>query len=55
MKQEPELIDIFAMGALQGICASAPTIPNVEIVREAYDLAAYMMQERKNYVGENDE
>lgn len=55
MKQEPELIDIFAMFIVQGICASEPVISNKAIVREAYNLAVCMMQERKNYVGERDE
>ena len=55
MKEEPELLDIFAMAALQGICASGSTMSNKGIVQEAYDLALHMMQERKHYVGEQDD
>lgn len=55
MKDEPELLDIFAMAALQGICASGSTMRNSRIVQEAYDLALHMMQERKHYVGEQDD
>ena len=55
MKEEPELLDIFAMAALQGICASGSTMSNKGIVQEAYDLALHMMQERKHYVGEIDD
>jgi hypothetical protein len=55
MKQEPELIDIFAMAALQGICAGQPSVANNLIVRAAYRLASEMIEERKKYVGDSDE
>ena len=38
--------DYFAAAAMQGICASGPTIGNGEISREAYQIADAMLKER---------
>lgn len=43
----PELRDTFAGHALQGICASGPSVPNEIIAREAYGLADAMLEARK--------
>ena len=58
MKQEPQLIDIFAMFALQGILqtASKGAFPH-DIARSAYEFAEAMMEERErfNSEGESDD
>ena len=52
MKQEPELIDIFALIALHSLLQTAPkNARNEEIAHEAYRQAEAMMEERENYVG----
>jgi hypothetical protein len=47
MKQEPELVDIFAMFALHAILRTAKkdAFPH-DIARAAYDFAEAMMEER---------
>jgi hypothetical protein len=51
MKQEPELIDIFALFAMQAILETAKkgVFPH-DIARSAYEFAEAMMEERDNYV-----
>jgi hypothetical protein len=48
MKQEPELVDIYAMFALHAILATAKkgAFPQ-DIARAAYDFAEAMMEERE--------
>lgn len=48
MKQEPELIDIFAMLALHAILRTAKkdAYPH-DLARSAYDFAEAMMEERE--------
>jgi hypothetical protein len=56
MKKEPQLIDLFAMFAMQTLIRNPPE-PNelwVDYCQgtalEAYMMASAMMEERKNYV-----
>jgi len=56
MKQEPRLIDLFAMFAMQSLTRNAPRPDELwtdycqETALEAYMMASAMMEERKNYV-----
>lgn len=52
MKQEPELIDIFALFAMVAERITRPTTLDSRIAKNAYELAEEMMQERKKYVEE---
>ena len=54
MKQEPELIDLFAMVIAAGLAANDPNKPK-HFAEYAYVLASQMMEERKNYIGDSDE
>lgn len=54
MKQEPELIDIFAMFVAAGLAANDPERPK-HFAEYAYVLAAELMQERKNWIGDSDD
>lgn len=51
MKQEPELIDIFALFAMKAILETAKkgALPH-DIARSAYEFAEAMIEERENYV-----
>lgn len=58
MNNEPELIDIFAMFAMQALTRNPPH-PNElwidyceETSLEAYMMAKAMMKQRKNYISE---
>ena len=42
-----ELLDKFAMHALNGLCAKG-TLPHTVIVEHAYNLAEKMLEEREN-------
>ena len=59
MKQEPQLIDMFAMFAMQSLTKNPPE-PNelwVDYCQgtalEAYMMADAMMQERENWINRN--
>lgn len=52
MKQEPELIDLFAMFAMVAERITRPAAMDSRIAKNAYELAEEMMQERKKYVEE---
>ena len=54
MKQEPELIDLFAMFAAAGLAAHDPSNPK-HLAQHAYVLASEMMEERKNWTGDDHE
>lgn len=54
MKQEPELIDLFAMFVAAGLAAHDPNKPK-HFAEYAYVLAAEMMEERKNWIGDDHE
>ena len=51
MKQEPELIDLFAMFIAAGLAANDPEKPK-HFAEYAYVLANEMMEERKNWIGD---
>mgnify|MGYP006286221597 FL=1 len=57
MKQEPELIDLFAMFIVQGLLTAEEVgeYSNDHVAEIAYRVAAAMMVERKNWIGGNDE
>jgi hypothetical protein len=57
MKQEPELIDLFAMFIVQGLLTAEEVgeYSNEHVAEIAYRVAAAMMVERKNWIGGNDE
>ena len=57
MKQEPELIDLFAMFIVQGLLTAEEVgeYSNEHVAEIAYRVAAAMMMERKNWIGGNDE
>tara|TARA_R110002126_G_scaffold66459_1_gene168999 strand:- start:429 stop:599 length:171 start_codon:yes stop_codon:yes gene_type:complete len=52
MKQEPELIDIFAMFISVGLAANGKS---KNLAEHAYVLANEMMWERQNFIGEQDD
>lgn len=54
MKQEPELIDLFAMFAVAGLAVSDAGGPK-DIAHYAYILAHEMMVERQHWIGDDDE
>lgn len=57
MKQEPELIDIFALFAMHSLTRNSPEPDELWVdycqgtALEAYMMASAMMEERKNHVG----
>lgn len=57
MKEEPQLVDIFAMMAMMSFLRIAPkSASNEEIAYESYEQAEAMMAERRNrYKETNDE
>lgn len=58
MKDDPQLIDIFAMIAMYSLLNTAPKLtPPQEIAYEAYEQARAMMDERRlrNSEGETDD
>ena len=57
MKQEPELIDLFAMFIVQGLLTAEEVgeYSNEHVAEIAYRVAAAMMVGRKNWIGGNDE
>jgi hypothetical protein len=56
MKQEPELVDIFAMIAMSSFIKIAPkSASNEEIAYESYKQAEAMLAERKNRMEKSDE
>ena len=57
MKEEPQLVDIFAMMAMMSLLRIAPkSASNEEIAYESYEQAEAMMAERrKRYKETNDE
>jgi hypothetical protein len=54
MKDEPQLIDLFAMFIAAGLAANGAA-KSKNFAEHAYVLAFEMMQERQNYVGDSDE
>jgi len=54
MKEDPELIDLFAMLIAQGLAVRTTEMPK-NIAEYSYILANEMMQERKNWIGKNNE
>ena len=52
MKEEPELIDIFAMFAMVAERITRPSTLDARIAKNAYEMAQEMMQERKKYLEE---
>ena len=54
MKQEPELIDLFAMFASIGFVINGENSPK-ELAEQAYIVAHEMLIERKNWIGENND
>jgi len=52
MKQEPELIDLFAMFAMVAERITRPATMDSRIAKNAYELAQAMMQEREKYIKE---
>jgi hypothetical protein len=54
MKQEPELIDLFAMFIAAGLAAN-DAAKSKNFAKHAYVLATEMMVERKNYIGDEDD
>jgi hypothetical protein len=54
MKQEPELIDIFAMFVAAGLAANGAERPK-HFAEYVYVLAAELIEERKNWIGDSDE
>lgn len=56
MKQEPELVDIFAMIAMSSFIKIAPkSASKEEIAHKSYEQAEAMMAERKNRMETRDE
>ena len=57
MKEEPRLVDIFAMMAMMSLLRIAPkSASNEEIAYESYEQAEAMIAERRNrYKETNDE
>lgn len=57
MKQEPELIDLFAMFIVQGLLTAEEVgeYSNEHVAEIAYRVANAMMVERKNWIGGDDE
>ena len=59
MKKEPELIDIYAMfamnGLLSGLLANGMDIEWKQVARDSFRQANAMLEERKKWVGGDDE
>jgi hypothetical protein len=57
MKQEPELIDLFAMFIVQGLLTAEVVgeYSNDHVAEIAYRVANAMMIERKNWIGKNND
>ena len=59
MKKEPELIDIYAMfamnGLLSGLLANGMDIEWRQIARDSFKQANAMLEERENWTGGDDE
>ena len=59
MKDEPELIDIFAMLAMMGQASDSPRFSTLEhqqiIAERSYLMAQQMMETRKKFIGEQDD
>lgn len=59
MKKEPELIDIYAMFAMQGLLsgflADGMEIEWKRVAKDAFTQANAMLEERKKWVGGDDE
>jgi hypothetical protein len=55
MKEEPELIDIFAMFIVQGLLTAEEVgeYSNEHVSEISYRVANAMMIERKNWIGKN--
>ena len=56
MKQEPELIDIFALVAMHSFLSNAPRIglSPAHVAWEAYKQAEEMMKVREDFINEGD-
>jgi hypothetical protein len=54
MKQEPELIDLFAMFIAAGLAANGAD-KSKNFAEHVYVLATEMMWQRKNYIGDIDD
>lgn len=54
MKEEPQLIDLFAMFIAAGLAANGAA-KSKNFAEHAYVLASEMMQERPNYIGDPDD
>lgn len=57
MKQEPELIDMFAMFIVQGLLTAeiVGDYSNRHVAEIAYRVADAMLMERKNWIGQNND
>jgi hypothetical protein len=57
MKQEPELIDLFAMFIVQGLLTAEEVgeYSNEHVAEISYRVANAMMIERKNWIGKNND
>jgi hypothetical protein len=57
MREEPELIDLFAMFIVQGLLTAEEVgeYSNEHVAEIAYRVAAAMMVERQNWIGGNNE
>lgn len=59
MKNEPELIDIFAMLAMMGQASDTPRFSTPEqqqiIAERSYLMARQMMETRKKFIGKQDD
>ena len=57
MKQEPELIDLFAMFIVQGLLTAeiVGDYSNEHVVEISYRVANAMMIERKNWIGKHND
>jgi hypothetical protein len=54
MKDEPQLIDLFAMFIAAGLAANGAD-KSKNFAEHAYVLATEMMWQRENYIGDTDE
>jgi hypothetical protein len=57
MSQEPELIDLFAMFIVQGLLTAEEVgeYSNEHVAEISYRVANAMMNERKNWIGKNND
>ena len=57
MKEEPELIDLFAMFIVQGLLTAeiVGDYSNEHVAEIAYRVADAMLIERKNWIGKNND